>query len=136
MLGFGGGSPSPQPSPREERGEGEVITRRSCLNLNSSRFSAFSSEVETGSRQERASNQESRAPLRFHRSGKGSRELSINLKPPSRIRNCRRRNTSADARSAAESGERCRSGREYRKVCRRGRTETPRRLHPRSPRRT
>jgi hypothetical protein len=30
---------------------------------------AFSSEVETGSRQENASNQESRAPLRFHRSG-------------------------------------------------------------------
>jgi hypothetical protein len=33
---------------------------------------AFSSEVETGSRQENASNQESRAPLRFYRSGKGS----------------------------------------------------------------
>jgi hypothetical protein len=33
---------------------------------------AFSSEVETGSRQENASNQESGAPLRFHRSGKGS----------------------------------------------------------------
>src|SRR5258706_15656251 len=32
----------------------------------------FSSEVETGSRQENASNQESRAPLRFHRSRKGS----------------------------------------------------------------
>ena len=29
--------------------------------------------METGSRQENASNQESRAPLRFHRSGKGSR---------------------------------------------------------------
>src|SRR5204863_9863964 len=28
---------------------------------------AFSSEVETGSRQENASNQESRAPFRFHR---------------------------------------------------------------------
>jgi hypothetical protein len=30
----------------------------------------FSSEVETGSRQEDASNEESRAPLRFYRSGK------------------------------------------------------------------
>src|ERR1700720_2581486 len=39
MLGICGGSPSPQPSPREERGEGEVIDRPSCLNLNSSRFS-------------------------------------------------------------------------------------------------
>src|SRR5579859_3943091 len=34
---------------------------------------AFSSEVETGSRQENASNQESGAPLRFNRSGRGSR---------------------------------------------------------------
>jgi len=33
---------------------------------------AFSSEVETGSRQENASNQESRAPFRFNRNGKGS----------------------------------------------------------------
>jgi hypothetical protein len=33
---------------------------------------AFSSEVETGSRQENASNQESRAPFRFSRNGKGS----------------------------------------------------------------
>ena len=33
---------------------------------------AFSSEVETGSRQENASNQESGAPFRFHRNGKGS----------------------------------------------------------------
>src|SRR5438093_13202575 len=33
---------------------------------------AFSSEVETGSRQENASNQKSRAPFRFHRNGKGS----------------------------------------------------------------
>src|ERR1700730_4101195 len=31
-------SRSPQRSPREERGEGEVIDRPSCLNLNSSRF--------------------------------------------------------------------------------------------------
>src|SRR5713101_8734601 len=34
---------------------------------------AFSSEVETGSRQENASNQGSRAPFRFYRNGKGSR---------------------------------------------------------------
>ena len=33
---------------------------------------AFSSEVDTGSRQENASNQESRAPFRFHRNGKSS----------------------------------------------------------------
>ncbi len=33
---------------------------------------AFSSEVETGSRQENASNHKSRAPFRFHRNGKGS----------------------------------------------------------------
>jgi len=33
---------------------------------------AFSSEMDTGSRQENASNQESRAPFRFHRNGKGS----------------------------------------------------------------
>jgi 2-dehydro-3-deoxy-D-gluconate 5-dehydrogenase len=33
---------------------------------------AFSSEVEAGSRQENASNQESRAPFRFNRNGKGS----------------------------------------------------------------
>src|SRR5258708_18266932 len=38
-------------------------------------FRAFSSEVETGSRKENASNQESRAPFRFHRNGKGSRML-------------------------------------------------------------
>ena len=33
---------------------------------------AFSSEVDTGSRQENASNQKSRAPFRFNRNGKGS----------------------------------------------------------------
>jgi len=33
---------------------------------------AFSSEVATGSRQENASNEESRAPFRFYRNGKGS----------------------------------------------------------------
>ena len=35
-------------------------------------FRAFSSEVDSGSRQENASNQESRAPFRFYRNGKGS----------------------------------------------------------------
>jgi hypothetical protein len=34
---------------------------------------AFSSEVDTGSREENASKQEARAPFRFHRNGKGSR---------------------------------------------------------------
>ncbi|HMI12159.1 MAG TPA: hypothetical protein VK567_11280, partial [Bradyrhizobium sp.] len=41
---------------------------------------AFSSEVETGSRQENASNRESRAPFRFYRNGKDSsigRTMSI-----------------------------------------------------------
>src|ERR1700693_288014 len=39
---------------------------------------AFSSEVETGSRQENASNQESRAPFRFNRNGKAlARDPSI-----------------------------------------------------------
>jgi hypothetical protein len=47
------------------------------------RFRAFSSEVDTGSRQENASNKKSRAPLRFHRSGKGSRsEADINFGAP------------------------------------------------------
>ena len=35
---------------------------------------AFSSEVGTGSREKNASNQESRAPFRFDRNGKGSSE--------------------------------------------------------------
>jgi hypothetical protein len=35
---------------------------------------AFSSEVGTGSREENASNQESRAPFRFDRNGKGPSE--------------------------------------------------------------
>ncbi|QOZ19594.1 hypothetical protein XI02_34485 [Bradyrhizobium sp. CCBAU 21365] len=33
---------------------------------------AFSSEVDTGSREENASKQESRTPFRFHRNGKSS----------------------------------------------------------------
>jgi hypothetical protein len=33
---------------------------------------AFSSELDTGSRQENASNKEPRAPFRIHRNGKGS----------------------------------------------------------------
>jgi flagellar L-ring protein FlgH len=39
---------------------------------NRSQTTAFSSEVDTGSRQENASNRKSRAPFRFHRNGKGS----------------------------------------------------------------
>ncbi|PDT86708.1 hypothetical protein CO669_28875 [Bradyrhizobium sp. Y36] len=39
----------------------------------SSGMRAFSSEVDAGSRQENASKQQSRAPFRFHRNGKGSR---------------------------------------------------------------
>jgi hypothetical protein len=40
---------------------------------------AFSSEVDAGSRQENASKQESRAPFRFNRNGKGSSEkLGLN----------------------------------------------------------
>src|SRR3954465_912422 len=35
---------------------------------------AFSSEVDTGSREENASKQKDRAPFRFHRNGKGSRQ--------------------------------------------------------------
>src|SRR6185312_8692715 len=38
---------------------------------------AFSSEVETGSREENASKQESRAPFRFNRNGKGSRSDAL-----------------------------------------------------------
>jgi general secretion pathway protein I len=41
------------------------LSRKSCSR-------AFSSEVETGPRQENASNQESEVPLRFYRNGKGS----------------------------------------------------------------
>ncbi|WP_312015684.1 HupE/UreJ family protein [Bradyrhizobium liaoningense] len=40
---------------------------------------AFSSEVDTGSRQENASRQESRAPFRYHRNGKGSSSKSGQL---------------------------------------------------------
>ena len=41
------------------------------------RVRAFSSEVEAGSHQENASNQESRAPFRFNRNGKGSRRPTV-----------------------------------------------------------
>src|SRR4051794_6082916 len=37
----------------------------------------FSSEVETGSRQENASKQKSRVPLRFHRNGNGSSQTAV-----------------------------------------------------------
>src|SRR5258708_30387259 len=43
-----------------------------ALPIGSARSGAFSSEVDTGSRQENASNLESRAPFRFHRNGNGS----------------------------------------------------------------
>jgi hypothetical protein len=46
---------------------------------------AFSSEVETGSRQENASNQESRAPFRFNRNGKGSGVPNPNFEPPHQL---------------------------------------------------
>src|SRR5450631_1324137 len=46
---------------------------------------AFSSEVETGSRQENASNQESGAPFRFYRNGKGSSRQAPNPSAPVRI---------------------------------------------------
>ena len=42
---------------------------------------AFSSEVETGSRQENASNRESGAPFQFNRNGKGSRLVTPRLRP-------------------------------------------------------
>jgi hypothetical protein len=43
------------------------------------RIRAFSSEVDTGSREENASKQESRAPFRFHRNGKSSSQRSLGL---------------------------------------------------------
>ena len=54
----------------------------------------FSSEMEAGSRQENASNQESRAPFRFYRNGKGSnspsarrrRRPATGLESPTRCR--------------------------------------------------
>src|SRR6202023_4012906 len=48
-------------------GRGEQMMKTGVV-----RIGAFSSEVDTGSRQENASNQESRAPFRFHRNRKGS----------------------------------------------------------------
>src|SRR5260370_22291373 len=48
------------------------MIRRDTSTGSSSATRAFSSEVEPGSRQEKASNQESRAPFRFDRNGNGS----------------------------------------------------------------
>jgi hypothetical protein len=48
------------------------MIRRDTSAGSSSQTRAFSSEVEPGSRQENASNQESRAPFRFDRNGNGS----------------------------------------------------------------
>jgi hypothetical protein len=45
-------------------------------------FIAFLSEVDTGSREENASKQESRAPFRFHRNGKGSSRTRRTLLTP------------------------------------------------------
>src|SRR6185503_5532519 len=47
----------------------------SCVPEPAGFIRAFSSEVGTGSRQENASNQESRALFRFHRNGNGSSRL-------------------------------------------------------------
>ena len=49
-----------------------VLVAVEILNARRGKPGAFSSEVDTGSRQENASNQESRAPFRFNRNGKGS----------------------------------------------------------------
>src|SRR5436309_11143330 len=62
---------------------------------------AFSSEVGTGSRQENASNQKSRAPFRFHRNGKGSspqQESAAGWLPP-RSNSCARWSRPESARS-------------------------------------
>jgi len=51
-----------------------MIKRRAyCRRCVRSDARAFSSEVETGSRQDNASNQKSRPPFRFYRNGNGSR---------------------------------------------------------------
>src|SRR6266403_3300696 len=50
------------------------LASATCMLLLGRITRAFSSEVEAGSRQENAPNQESRAPFRFNRNGKGSRE--------------------------------------------------------------
>src|SRR5882757_4254877 len=51
------------------------VYKTAALHLSYASVRAFSSEVDTGSRQENASKQESGAPFRFHRNGKGSRNL-------------------------------------------------------------
>ncbi|MEY9149391.1 transposase [Bradyrhizobium elkanii] len=56
------------------RGMCQLPQKLRLSNLMPSRFRAFSSEVDTGSREENASKQESRAPFRFHRNGKSSGE--------------------------------------------------------------
>ncbi|OMH98774.1 hypothetical protein BSN85_38400 [Bradyrhizobium brasilense] len=52
---------------------------------------AFSSEVDTGSREENASDKNLEPfPLRFHRNGKGSRRHATTARPsPARGRACR-----------------------------------------------
>ncbi|WP_159008643.1 MerR family transcriptional regulator [Bradyrhizobium sp. S69] len=59
---------------RADLAGGRAPVARELANLMrpSARFRAFSSEVGTGSREENASEQKTRAPFRFHRNGKGS----------------------------------------------------------------
>jgi hypothetical protein len=66
-----GGYPAPERRGGRDGGGTVTLTRHEWT-FAIAAIRAFSSEVEIGSRQENASNQESRAPLRFHRSGKGS----------------------------------------------------------------
>src|SRR5258706_10927399 len=77
------------------------LERRRCFSIATafhSSFRAFSSEVETGSRQENASNQESRAPFRFYRNGKGR---------PARTRPTLRRAEQHLARAAGLKPQKC-----------------------------
>ena len=58
------------------------LASATCMLLLGRITRAFSSEVEAGSRQENAPNQESRAPFRFYRNGKGSSRRSALLTRP------------------------------------------------------
>jgi hypothetical protein len=50
------------------------ISRAICGNFGRAADGAFFSEVDAGSHRENATKQKTRAPFRFYRSGKGSRE--------------------------------------------------------------
>ena len=68
-------SPSATPATRSRRSSRNARKKRSLAaqrRRGGRGARAFSSEVETGSRQENASNQKSGAPFRFHRNGRGS----------------------------------------------------------------